>query len=47
MSKKNSIRSKSVNLKNKKAEFDYLVVDKYTTGIVLTGTEIKRWVKNM
>ncbi len=41
MSKKNSIRSKSVNIKNKKAEFDYLVVDKYTTGIVLTGTEIK------
>lgn len=41
MSKKSSIRSKSVNIKNKKAEFDYLVVDKYTTGIVLTGTEIK------
>lgn len=41
MSKKNSIRSKSVNIKNKKAEFDYLVVDKYATGIVLTGTEIK------
>lgn len=41
MSKKNALRSKNVNIKNKKAEFDYLVIDKYTAGIVLTGTEIK------
>lgn len=41
MSKKNTLRSKNVNIKNKKAEFDYLVIDKYTAGIVLTGTEIK------
>ena len=31
----------SVNIKNKKAEFDFLLLDKYTAGIVLTGTEIK------
>ena len=31
----------SVNIKNKKAEFDFLLMDKYTAGIVLTGTEIK------
>jgi SsrA-binding protein len=32
---------KSINIKNKRAEHDYLLVDKYTAGIVLTGTEIK------
>lgn len=31
----------NVNIKNKKATFDYFVVDEYTAGIVLTGTEIK------
>lgn len=31
----------NVNIKNKKAAFDYFVVDEYTAGIVLTGTEIK------
>ena len=31
----------NINIKNKRAEFDYLVVDRYTAGIVLTGTEIK------
>ena len=30
-----------INIKNKKAEHDFLVIDKYTAGIVLTGTEIK------
>lgn len=30
-----------INIKNKRAEFDYLLMDKYTAGIVLTGTEIK------
>ncbi len=30
-----------INIKNKRAEFDYLVIDTYTAGIVLTGTEIK------
>lgn len=33
--------ARAVNIKNKRAEFDYLVVDRYTAGIVLTGTEIK------
>lgn len=30
-----------INIKNKRAEHDYLVIDKYTAGIALTGTEIK------
>ena len=36
------LRKKSpVQIKNKKASFDYFFVDTYTAGIVLTGTEIK------
>ncbi len=35
------IKVKTVNIKNKRASFDYLLMDKFTTGIVLTGTEIK------
>ena len=30
-----------INIKNKRAEFDYLLMDNYTAGLVLTGTEIK------
>ena len=30
-----------VNIKNKRASFDYELVDTYQAGIVLTGTEIK------
>ena len=30
-----------INIKNKKAAFDYFFIDTYTAGIVLTGTEIK------
>lgn len=30
-----------VNIKNKKAKFEYEILDKYVAGIVLTGTEIK------
>lgn len=30
-----------INIKNKKAYFDYEIVDKYKAGIMLTGTEIK------
>lgn len=30
-----------VNIQNKKARFQYEILDKYTAGIVLTGTEIK------
>lgn len=32
---------KEVNIKNKRATFDYAISDTYTAGIVLTGTEIK------
>lgn len=32
---------KQVNIKNKKAKFEYEILDKYTAGIVLSGTEIK------
>ena len=32
---------KKVNIQNKKARFQYEILDKYTAGIVLTGTEIK------
>lgn len=32
---------KFINIKNRKARFHYEILDKYTAGIVLTGTEIK------
>ncbi len=32
---------KFINIKNKKASFEYLFIDKYVAGIQLTGTEIK------
>ncbi|MEX2349259.1 MAG: SsrA-binding protein SmpB [Flavobacteriaceae bacterium] len=32
---------KNVNIKNRKARFAYEILDKYTAGIVLKGTEIK------
>ena len=32
---------KTVSIKNKRARFDYEIIDKYTAGLVLTGTEIK------
>lgn len=32
---------KQINIKNKRARFDYELLDKYTAGIVLGGTEIK------
>ncbi|SFN79750.1 SsrA-binding protein [Bizionia echini] len=31
----------TINIKNKKAKFQYEILDKYTAGIVLSGTEIK------
>ena len=40
MAKKNDKPTK-INIKNKKAEHDFLIIDKYVAGIVLTGTEIK------
>ena len=37
-----ALRKKSpVQIRNKKASFEYIFVDTYTAGIVLTGTEIK------
>ncbi|MGC6479768.1 MAG: SsrA-binding protein SmpB [Flavobacteriaceae bacterium] len=32
---------KKINIQNKKARFEYELIDQYTAGIVLTGTEIK------
>jgi len=32
---------KTVNILNKRARFDYEVIDRYTAGIVLAGSEIK------
>ena len=34
-------RKSPVQIRNKKASFEYFFVDTFTTGIVLTGTEIK------
>lgn len=31
----------NINIKNKKASFEYIFLDKYTAGMQLTGTEIK------
>ncbi|MBT5233035.1 MAG: SsrA-binding protein SmpB [Flavobacteriaceae bacterium] len=33
--------NKAVNILNKKAKFEYQLLDQYNAGIVLTGTEIK------
>lgn len=41
MGKKKDISPSRINIKNRRAEHDYFVVDKYTAGLVLTGTEIK------
>jgi SsrA-binding protein len=35
------MKQATVNIKNKRATFDYELVETYTAGIVLTGTEIK------
>ncbi len=32
---------KNINIKNKRARFDYEILDTYTAGIILGGTEIK------
>lgn len=41
MAEKKTNKVKGLSIKNKRASFDYLLLDKYTAGIVLTGTEIK------
>lgn len=35
------MKQNQVNIKNRRATFDYEITDTYTAGIVLTGTEIK------
>ena len=35
------MKFKEINIKNKRATYDYAITDTYTAGIVLTGTEIK------
>lgn len=35
------MKQNQINIKNRRATFDYEIVDTYTAGIVLTGTEIK------
>lgn len=35
------MKFKEVNIKNRRATFDYAITDTYTAGLVLTGTEIK------
>ncbi len=35
------MKAKDINIRNKKARFDYEIGDTYIAGIVLTGTEIK------
>lgn len=34
-------KAPNINIKNKRAQHDYLILDTWTAGIVLTGTEIK------
>jgi SsrA-binding protein len=41
MSSKHKKGTKNVAIKNKRANFEYTLLDKYIAGIVLTGTEIK------
>ncbi|MBQ0046076.1 MAG: SsrA-binding protein SmpB [Prevotellaceae bacterium] len=42
MAKNKVVKGKQqINIKNKRASFDYEFVDTFTAGIVLTGTEIK------
>lgn len=36
-----ALMQKKINILNKKARFQYEIIDKYSAGIVLTGTEIK------
>lgn len=41
MAKKNNAALRDVNIKNRRATFDYAIGDTFVAGIVLTGTEIK------
>ena len=35
------MNSKEINIKNRRASFDYEFIEEYNAGIILTGTEIK------
>ena len=41
MANKKKKVTKNIVIKNKRASFEYLLLDKYVAGMVLTGTEIK------
>ena len=41
MAKNNNHNNPAVNIKNRRATFDYEIIETFTAGIVLTGTEIK------
>lgn len=41
MAKKKNNKPARINIKNKRAEHEYLIIDRWMAGIVLTGTEIK------
>jgi len=41
MASNNNRNNNTINIKNRKATFDYEIIETFTCGIVLTGTEIK------
>ncbi len=41
MAQNNKQHSNNINIKNRKATFDYEILETFTAGIVLNGTEIK------
>ena len=41
MAKKPNKTTKNMAIKNRRASFEYLFLDKYVAGMVLTGTEVK------
>lgn len=41
MAKKPGKTTKNIAIKNKRARFEYLLLDNYVAGMVLTGTEVK------
>ena len=41
MTNKKNLFAKNITIKNRKANFSYTFIEKYTAGIVLKGTEVK------
>ena len=37
----NKVKQVKISIKNKRASYEFFLIDRYTAGIVLTGTEIK------